>query len=207
MTRLLLVRHGLTEYNVTRRFAGSSDVELSPLGCQQVTNLRQRLADQPVDCAYCSDLRRARATAELLLEGRRVPLTPSPDLREVDYGECEGLTFSEIKERFPAVAQGVYAPEQGLEFPGGESFAEMVERVTRFKDRLAQHGPNENILVVSHSGPLRSLICALLGISQGCWRQLRIDNASLSIVDTYPPRAAILSLLNGTSHLKGLAKS
>ncbi len=207
MTHLLLVRHGLTEYNVNRRFAGSSDVELSPLGCQQVTRLRERLAGQPIESVYCSDLKRARVTAEMLVDGRNLAPIPSPELREVDYGECEGLTFSQIKERYPHVAEGVYAPEKGLEFPGGESFAAMVERITRFKDRLARHAPADNILIVSHSGPLRSLICSLLGISQGCWRQLRIDNASLSIVDTYPPRAAILSLLNGTSHLKDLPKS
>lgn len=205
MTRLMLVRHGLTEYNVTRRFAGSSDVELSPLGCQQVVKLRERLADQPVDCVYCSDLRRARVTAEMLTDGRDVPVTACLELREVDYGECEGLTFSQIKERYPEVAERVVAPDKGLEFPGGESFAAMVDRITRFKERLAQHAASDNVLIVSHSGPLRSLVCSLLGISQGCWRQLRIDNASLSIVDTYQ-FGAILSLLNGTSHLKALPK-
>jgi len=201
----MLVRHGLTEYNVTRRFAGSSDVELSPLGCQQVAKLRERLADQPVDCVYCSDLRRARVTAEMLTDGRDVPVTACLELREVDYGECEGLTFSQIKERYPEVAERVVAPDKGLEFPGGESFAAMVDRITRFKERLAQHAASDNVLIVSHSGPLRSLVCSLLGISQGCWRQLRIDNASLSIVDTYQ-FGAILSLLNGTSHLKALPK-
>ncbi len=203
MTRLLLVRHGLTEYNVTRRFGGSSDIDLSPIGREQVAKLRERLADQTMDRVYCSNLLRARATAEILTEGRDLTIIPCSDLREVDYGDCEGLTFSQIKERFPAVAEGVVAPDKGLQFPGGESFAAMVERITRFKERLAGHGPNDTVLVVSHSGPLRSLVCSLLGISQASWRQLRIDNASLSIIDTYP-RGVILSLLNGSSHLKGL---
>jgi len=205
LTRLLLVRHGLTEYNSTRRFAGSTDIELSPLGREQVARLRERLADQRIDFVYCSNLRRARVTAEMLIEGRCLTITPCPELREVDYGECEGLTYSQIKERFPTVADGVVAPERGLEFPGGESFAAMVERINQFKERLARHAPNDTVLVVSHSGPLRSLVCSMLGVSQGCWRQLRIDNASLSIIDIYP-RGTILSLLNGTSHLKGLAK-
>ncbi len=201
----MLVRHGLTEYNMTRRFAGSSDIELSPVGREQVSRLKERLADQPINRVYCSDLKRARVTAEILAEGRDLNIVPTAELREVDYGECEGLTYSQIKERFPTVAEGVAAPDRGLEFPGGESFAAMVERITRFRERLAQHPATDNILVVSHSGPLRSLVCSMLGISQGSWRQFRIDNASLSIVDIYPPRAAILSLLNGTSHLKGLA--
>ena len=205
MTRLLLVRHGLTDYNSTRRFAGSTDIELSPLGREQVAKLGKRLADQQIDFVYCSNLRRARVTAEMLIEGRCLTITPCPELREVDYGECEGLTYSQIKERFPTVADGVVAPERGLEFPGGESFAAMVERINQFKERLARHAPNDTVLVVSHSGPLRSLVCSMLGVSQGCWRQLRIDNASLSIIDIYP-RGTILSLLNGTSHLKGLAK-
>ncbi len=201
MVRLLLVRHGITEFNNTRRFAGYSDVEMSAAGCQQVERLRDRLKDEKIDLVYSSDLRRALVTAEIILAGRKVDIVACPELREVNYGACEGLTFDEISRDYPELAESIADFDLQLEFPGGENFTGFVERTCHFLDRLSQHESSETILIVSHSGPLRALVCHLLGIDQSHWRQLRIDNASLSIVETYPERV-IISLLNGTSHLK-----
>ena len=92
-----------------------------------------------------------------------------------------------------------------MKFPGGEGFEEFIERASRFLDKLDKHASSQTILIVSHSGPLKVLVCRLLGIDLGHWRQIRIDNASLSIVETHS-RGAVVSLLNGTAHLKGLEK-
>jgi alpha-ribazole phosphatase len=198
------VRHGITEFNSTRRFAGYSDVEMSAVGLRQVETLRDRLAGEKIDVVYSSDLKRAMVTAEVICSGRQVDIVACPELREVNYGEVEGLTYPEIRQRYPEVAELVANFNLRLNFPGGESFEEFIERVSKFADRLNRHAPSETVLVVSHSGPLRTLVCALMGIDHTCWWQLRFDNASLSIVDTYP-RGAILSLLNETSHLKDLS--
>jgi alpha-ribazole phosphatase len=198
------VRHGITEFNSTRRFAGYSDVEMSAVGLRQVEKLRDRLAGEKIDVVYSSDLKRAMVTAEVIRSDRQVDIVACPELREVNYGEVEGLTYPEIRQRYPKVAESVANFTLRLNFPGGESFEEFIERVSKFADRLNRHAPSETVLVVSHSGPLRTLVCALMGIAHTCWWQLRFDNASLSIVDTYP-RGAILSLLNDTSHLKDLA--
>ena len=201
MSSLLLVRHGITEFNSTRRFQGYSDPELSDAGYGQVERLRDRLADEEVDAVYSSDLKRTLATAEVICSGRNVEIMPCPELRECNYGDAEGLTFQEINSRYPEMAQFIVNFNLRLEFPGGESFKEFIERTIKFLDRLNEHAPSETILISSHSGPLRVLLCALLGIDQDHWWQIRVDNASLSIADTYP-RGAIISLLNDTSHLK-----
>ena len=201
MSKLLLVRHGLTEFNDTRRFMGYSDIDLNDVGYQQAESLHQRLAEAKIDVVYSSDLKRSLVMAEIICSGHEVEIVTCPELREVNYGSIEGLTFQEISQRYPEVAELIRNFNLKLSFPGGESFMEFIERVTRFLDRLSQHEPSDTILIVSHSGPLRTLVCSLLGIGQGCWWQIRFDNASLSIVDTYP-RGAILSLLNDTSHLK-----
>jgi alpha-ribazole phosphatase len=203
LARLLLVRHGITEFNSTRRFAGYSDIEMSTTGIRQVEKLRDRLANEKIDVVYSSDLKRAMLTAEIICTGRKLDILPCPELREVNYGEVEGLTYPEIRQHYPEVAELVANFNLRLKFPEGESFEEFIERVCRFADRLKRHAPSETVLVVSHSGPLRTLVCALMGIAHTCWWQLRFDNASLSIVDTYP-RGAILTLLNDTSHLKDL---
>lgn len=201
MVKLLLVRHGITEANSARRFAGHSDIELSAAGYRQVEQLRDHLADEPISAVYSSDLRRARVTAEIISAGRGLDIIGCPELREMNYGAAEGLTFDEIKQRYPELGQMVADFDLGLRFPEGESFLGFIERTVSFLDRVNQHGDDDTILVTAHSGPLRVLVCHLLGVDQSHWRQFRLANASLSIIDTYP-RGAIIGLLNGTSHLK-----
>ncbi|MDP2729033.1 MAG: histidine phosphatase family protein [Dehalococcoidales bacterium] len=201
MSKLLLVRHGITEHNSTRRFAGYSDVDMTAEGYAQVEKLSDRLAKEKIDAVYSSDLKRALVTAEIISARHNVEIVICPELREANYGNAEGLTFKEIEECYPELAKAIASFSPGeLNFPGGESFEGFVARTSTFLDRLNGHHPEQTILIVSHSGPLRVLLCALLGIDQSFWRQLRCDNASLSIVETYPQRA-ILNLLNDTSHL------
>ncbi len=203
MARLLLVRHGITEFNSARRFAGYSDVELSAAGYRQVERLRDRLVDDKIDAVYSSDLRRALVTAEVISSGHKVDIVACPELREVNYGNVEGLTFEEISRLYPEVAESIANFSLRLEFPDGESFEGFIERTSKFLDKLKRHTPSQTILIVAHGGPLRVLICRLLGIDLEHWRQFRLDNASLSIVETYPQRA-IVSLLNDTAHLRGV---
>lgn len=201
MSRLLLVRHGITEFNSARRFAGYSDVELAAEGLRQVEKLHDRLAKEKIDAVYCSDLKRAVVTAEIISSGHDVETVICPELREINYGVCEGLTFEEIGRSYPELWEAITNFSLELNFPGGESFKGFIARTSKFLDRLNKHTEEQIILVVSHGGPLRTLVCELLGIDQSHWRQLRCDNASLTIVETYPQRV-ILSLFNDTSHLK-----
>ncbi|MBI2852062.1 MAG: histidine phosphatase family protein [Chloroflexi bacterium] len=205
MARLFLVRHGNTEYNSNRRFAGAnSDIELTELGREQVKRLRNRLADETIDFAYSSDLKRALTTAQITVGERNIEIMLCPELREMDYGEAEGLTFDQIKERHPDVADSIRSFSLQLTFPGGECFDRFCERTCTFLDRLEAHDPERSVLVVAHGGPIRTLICRLLDMDLKHWRQLRIDNASLTIINTYPSRNAIVNVLNDTSHLKGV---
>lgn len=201
MTKLLLVRHGESEFNHAGKFAGFSDVDLTDTGRWQVERLRERIAEEKIDAVYSSDLKRAVKTAEIAMEGRGICITTCPEVREINYGEVDGLPFSEIKARYPDLAKQLSTSELELAFPGGETFSEFVQRVATFKDRLAKHGQTETVLLVAHGGPLRALLCSMLGISQSSWWQLSIDNASLSIVETHS-RGTVLRLLNETYHLR-----
>ncbi|MBA7659294.1 Phosphoserine phosphatase 1 [subsurface metagenome] len=203
MSRLLLVRHGITESNSAQKFVGHSDVELSTAGYRQVERLRDRLVDDKIDAVYSSDLRRALVTAEVISSGHEVDIVTCPELREVNYGNVEGLTFEEISRLYPEVAESLTNFSLRLKFPGGESFEGFIGRTSKFLDRLKKHTLSQTMLIVAHGGPLRVLVCCLLGIDLGHWRQIRLDNASLSIVETYSQRA-IVSLLNDTAHLRGV---
>ena len=104
MSKYLLVRHGLTELNRTYKFAGRTDIEMSPVGYKQIERLRNRLSREKIDAVFCSDLKRAVTSAEIIASGRNLKITTIPELREMDYGEIEGLSLGEIHHCFPDVA-------------------------------------------------------------------------------------------------------
>ncbi len=200
MTRLLLVRHGTTEFNSSLRFTGHSQISLNAVGSRQADKLAGRLAGEKIDITCTSDLRRALDTTEAVCRGREIEVLTCPELREIDYGDCEGLTFKEIAARFPEVVEPWLNYSPDLTFPGGETLARFIERVGGFLDRLESNRQWRTVLVVSHGGVIPVLICRLLGLSSDHWWQFRIDNASVSIVETND-RRAILNLANDTSHL------
>ncbi len=201
MARLLLVRHGITEHNSNRQFAGNIDVELSPDGYRQAEKLGDRLAGEKIDAVYSSDLKRAVATAEIIASRHDVAITQRPEIREMNYGEAEGMSFSEIRQCYPEVAASIFDFNVDLSFPGGDSFKEFAARACGFLETLEDYREEQTVLIVTHGGVLKVMVCDLMGIDHSHFQQIRFDNASLSIVYTYPGRV-ILSLLNDTSHLK-----
>jgi len=201
MSRLLLVRHGETELNSAERYWGQSDVKLSALGLRQAERLRDRLAKERIDAVYSSDLQRAWATAKTIASRHRLDVIICAELREVNFGKLEGLNFDEISQLFPDFAtKWKVERSTNLEFPGGESLNQLHNRVSNFIGRLKKHKTEETVLVVAHAGVLRSLICQLMGVELRCIYHIRLDLASLSILETYPA-GAILTLLNDVSHL------
>jgi len=201
LSRLILVRHGNTKLNSGKRFWGKTDVELSDKGIQEAEKLRDRLAKEKINAIYASNLSRARLTAEIIASKRKLNVTTRAELNEINFGFLEGLTFEEIGKLHPEMAEVLSNWSVKPKFPGGESLDDLNNRVQKFLIRLQKHKPEETILIVSHAGTLRLLICNLLAIGLEHWRHIRLDLASLSIMETYP-EGAVLSLLNDVSHLK-----
>lgn len=201
MSRLFLVRHGETESGSILRYWGQSDVKLSTVGLRQAERLYNRLVTEKLDAIYTSNLRRASVTAEIIAAGHQLDVVKCAELNEVDFGKIEGLTFDEVSRFYPEVAKTWVSQSLSLEFPDGENFEKFNSRVSKFLVRLEKHAPEETILIVAHAGPLRLLVCHILGLDLRHWRQFRLDLASLSIIETYSQQA-ILSLLNDVSHLE-----
>jgi len=146
VTEFLLVRHGETDWNRDGRLQGHADPSLNEAGRAQARELARRLNELEFDAAYTSDLRRATETAEIILAGRRTPLTREAGLREIDVGSWSGLTRPEIEERFP-----------GMHEHDGESRDAHLERVLRTVQEIARRHQGERVLIVSHGGSLRAL--------------------------------------------------
>jgi len=200
MGRLFLVRHGETELNSSERYWGRTDVALNADGLRQAERLRERLAGEKIDAIYSSHLKRAMVTAQTIASAHQLEVVICPELREIDFGQLEGLTFNEINQLYPEIVRRWFEGSSQLVYPGGESLAELEERVRRFRSRLDKHSEKESILVVAHNGVLRTLICQLLGWETSKRWQIRLNLGSLTIVETYP-EGARLALLNDVSHL------
>jgi broad specificity phosphatase PhoE len=153
MTEFLLVRHGETDWNVERRFQGHADPALNEVGREQARALADQLADAGLDAIYTSDLARARETADIVGARTSVPVVALAELREIDVGDWEGLTWPEIEERFPDGVQRWH--EQGQGWTAGESYDELERRVVRALQSIANEHPSARLLVVGHGGTVR----------------------------------------------------
>jgi alpha-ribazole phosphatase/probable phosphoglycerate mutase len=198
MTHLYLVRHGETDWNAQGCYLGHRDIPLNARGCQQAEALARRLQGIVFDSVYTSDLIRAFETATILQPTHKpVPLLW---LRELNFGDFEGLTYQGIAEQYPKqVSEWQSNISQAP--PRGESLAQLADRVMQFIEHLAIYRQEQHLLIVSHGGPLRVLLSLLLGHPLEKYWQLRLDLGSLTIISTYPS-GAILNRMNDISHIE-----
>ncbi|MFF1633113.1 histidine phosphatase family protein [Leifsonia sp. NPDC058248] len=154
MTRISLVRHGQTDWNLSKRIQGSSDIPLNDTGREQAESTGRALAGGSYDAIYASPLSRANETASIIARhtGLDTPL-PLEAVAERRYGEAEGLTGSEILARWP----------EGTPVPGRESRDAVVERALPALLDLGEKHPGESIIVVSHGGVIGSLVRHVTG--------------------------------------------
>ena len=204
-TRLLVVRHGQTDWNISGRFQGQTDIPLNPAGLRQAQAIAKRLGTEAPEAIYTSDLQRAWQTAKIIQAAlppeSRPPLIGEPRLREMCFGKWEGLTYNEIQALQPRLLQRWESDLEHTTPPDGENLLSMAQRVhTAYESILALH-PEATVVLVAHGGPLQMLITQVLGMPAGRFWQVHLTNASLSVVDVYP-EGAIVNLLNSVDHLK-----
>jgi ribonuclease H / adenosylcobalamin/alpha-ribazole phosphatase len=200
-TVTVLLRHGQTPMSVQRRYAGRSDVPLTDLGVQQADAAAKRLASAGITLIVTSPLLRAVQTAEQVAAVTGAPVVTDEGFRESDFGAWEGLTFAEVRERWPVevrtwLADPVVAP------PGGESFAEVSTRVTGALHRALAGREGQTILIVSHVTPIKTLVAAALLAPPAALYRMHLDVAALSEIDWYPDGPAVLRSFNDTAHLR-----
>ena len=203
MGKLFIARHGETVWNREGRIQGHTDVALSKRGMEQARLLGRRLKHVPFDAAYASDLSRAFTTAAAALQGRDVPLYPTPRLREYHKGAFEGMTEAELRARYPEEYPGYIAKDLDYAPEGGESTRGVSARMTAVIGEIKERHLDDNVLVVGHGGSLRAVMMALLGMPMDANWRFVFGNCTLTIVDTYHDNA-VLRLFNDGSHLAEL---
>ena len=190
--RIVLWRHGRTSWNSINRFQGQEDVPLDEVGLDQVRRAAQTLVGLKPAKIVSSDLERARVTAESLANLVGLSVQLDPDLRETYAGVWQGLTRTEIIERFPAEF-AAWGGDSDIRPGGGETRLEVADRVTRAISRaLAEVPENGTLVIASHGGALRAALGRLLGLDPAQWAALGVlANAQWSVLtelDELTPR-------------------
>jgi probable phosphoglycerate mutase len=206
--RLLLVRHGETDWNREGRFQGQIDIPLNAHGLAQAEAARAFLAPVPLQRAYSSDMSRPLRTAEVVLGSHPgVPLTTCRGLREIGHGLWEGRLESEIAAGWPDLLAAWKRTPETVQMPEGETIGGVSERSLQAWNRIvAGLDPQETVLVVAHDAVNKTILCALLGLTPADIWAIKQGNGGVTVID-YPRGATappVVSALNLTAHLGGV---
>lgn len=201
ITRLFLIRHGVTTLTAEDRFAGATDVPLADEGRGQARRLARRLSGVAITAAYASPLSRTAETARLVAEPHGLEVQLREGLREMSHGRWEQMTRHEVEERFPEEAAAWEEDPYGFAPVGGESGLAVTARALPVLLEIVRSHAGENVLVVSHKATIRLLLSTLLGFDPRRYRDnLDQSPAALNVVDFRDPVRARLTLFNDTSH-------
>ncbi|MFC8660173.1 bifunctional RNase H/acid phosphatase [Streptomyces parvus] len=202
---LVLLRHGETALTPEKRFSGSggTDPELSAVGRGQAERAAGHFAALgTVQEIVSSPLRRCRETAAAVAARLGLDVRIDEGLRETDFGAWEGLTFGEVRERYGDDLTAWLASPDTAPTGGGESFAEVAERVAAARDRLVARYAGRTVLLVTHVTPIKTLVRLALGAPPEALFRMELSAASVSTVAYYADGNASVRLLNDTSHLR-----
>lgn len=204
-TRLILVRHGQTAWNVgagPERFRGRIDLSLNETGQSQAHSVAARLQDEPLTATYCSPLLRAQQTISPLAEAMGLTAQPLAGLLDIDYGRFQGLTHAEAAARYPQEYAAWQTEPCQVSFPDGESLSIIQDRLVSLLDELRTRHSGQTIALVGHQIVNKVLACTLLGLDlDQVWR-IGQDTASINVFQER--RGSWYTLcLNDTCHLAG----
>ena len=203
--KIILARHGETEWNIEEVFRGRVDVELNEIGIKQAELLAEYLSDCKIEAVYSSPLKRALKTAETIASYHKLRVEIAPGLIDLDFGKWQGLCLKEVKKKYKELyAEWVNHPER-VKIPDGESLNDVRERAIAVIDSvIAKY--RETAVLVSHRVVNKVLICALLGPDNSHFWNIKQDTCGISTF-IYENERFILAEHNNTSYLKPLRKA
>lgn len=213
-TKIILVRHGVTEWNRLARYQGRLDIPLNEEGRKQSFILAQALKDIPIVTILTSPLRRAYECAEIISTVKGTGLQVKPGLTEICHGVWEGLTLSEVENKYADLVQKWRLNPYDTPMPQGESIREVEIRAWKTFEEIASGWPGAVSLVITHDIPLRTILKKILNLESKCFWRLRLDNTGINVVskavfqrERGKEDSWQIILLNDTCHLGGWLSS
>jgi broad specificity phosphatase PhoE len=205
MTEIILARHGETEWNVEEVFRGRIDIELNETGRRQAELLAEHLSELKIEAVYSSPLKRALDTAEAIARRHKLKVETSPGLIDGDFGQWQGLHLKEVREKYKELYRQWAESPHLVKIPGGESLDGVRERALKVVNWvIAKHGGR--VVLVSHRVVNKVLICALLGLDNSHFWNIRQDTCGTTTFSHQDGRFVLIKH-NDTSYLSPLPKA
>lgn len=200
MVKLILVRHALTVDNQKSRLSGHIDSSISEEGKEQIDKITNYLKDFDIDKIYTTTSSRTKDTVKKLSELKSIEIIEKESLKEISFGDFEGLTFKEIENRYPEEFQDMIKKGYEYKYPNGESLIDSYNRVCIELDNIISNNDNRTILICSHGGTIRNIITYLISNSYKYHWNFKIDNGSVTILEIQDG-FTVITTMNNTSFI------
>ena len=206
MTEFILVRHGETAWNVDEVFRGRLDVDLNETGVRQAELLAEYLSELEIDAVYSSPLQRALKTAGLIAGYHSLKVNIVHGLIDFNYGEWQGLSHQEVKDRYEELYQEWISRPHRVRMPDGEMLEDVRKRAMVVVDDAVGKCDKGRVVLVSHRVVNKVLVCALLGLDNSHFWNIRLDTCGITRFG-YEGGRFVLTGHNDTSFLKPVRKA
>lgn len=200
MVKLILVRHALTVDNQKSRLSGHIDSSISEEGKEQIDKITNYLKDFDIDKIYTTTSSRTKDTVKKLSELKSIEIIEKESLKEISFGDFEGLTFDEIKDKYPKEFQDMIEKGYEYKYPNGESLIDSYNRVCIELDNIISNSDDRTILICSHGGTIRNIITYLISNSYKYHWNFKIDNGSVTILEVQDG-FTVITAMNNTSFI------
>lgn len=200
MVKLILVRHALTVDNQKSRLSGHIDSSISEEGKEQIDKITNYLKDFDIDKIYTTTSSRTKDTVKKLSELKSIEIIEKESLKEISFGDFEGLTFDEIKDKYPKEFQDMIEKGYEYKYPNGENLIDSYNRVCIELDNIISNNDDRTILICSHGGTIRNIITYLISNSYKYHWNFKIDNGSVTILEVQDG-FTVITAMNNTSFI------
>lgn len=203
MTKLFLIRHGQTTWNLESRAQGSKNIGLSDKGREQAEFLAKRMKNYKIDCIYSSDLDRAYETAKAIGKETNISVKKVDGLREMSFGKWEGLTNEEIITNYNEHYTIWRSKPHEVQIPNGEKLIDVQSRALKAVNSIIDENKNKNIVIVSHGVAIKSILLGIMDIDLSNFYKIKQDNTSINVIE-YRDYGPVIVSLNDTAHVENI---
>lgn len=197
-TKLILIRHGETDWTYQKRYCSSTDIDLNETGRNQAEQLSEILRREKVYMVYSSDMKRTLQFTRIVFKD--TPVEEVREFREMNFGIFESLTYEAIMDKYPKIYSKWLDNPCDTVLPDGESLSELAERIRNALVKIISCNNDKTVAVFTHAGPIRVILCDVLKLDLNDIWQVKSDLASMNIIE-YSGKEGEIRLLNDTSHL------
>ena len=202
-SKIYLIRHGEVEFNRKNAYVGSTDLPLNDHGRHQAELLADYLEDKQISAVYASDLKRAYETAEIIAGRIGLQVHALPELRELDYGDWEGVPEADAPKLYPDIFREWRKNPVEIRVPGGETVGELRDRAYPAFCRIIEQVSAANLVIVAHKTTNRVLLCCLLGVDPNDYRQIGQGNSAINVIERRKDSRLVVDAINESCHLLG----